>query len=132
MPPWPFKRDVACSICEAFQPRVKEARLERATRASSVSSMARPVPGPPARHPRCTGRPQSLIISKQTRDIMDLKAQMAQVLELLTKQAPAAQAPVQGLLRPQLPYPPSPRGVQGGWEEDTPSIAASGEEASFS
>ncbi|MGH0146617.1 UNVERIFIED_CONTAM: hypothetical protein FKN15_041228 [Acipenser sinensis] len=75
---------------------------------------------------------QSLPISKQARDIMDLKAQMAQVLELLAEQAPAAQAPVQAPLQPQLPYPPSPRGVQGGWEEDTLSIAASGEEASFS
>ncbi|MGH0119252.1 UNVERIFIED_CONTAM: hypothetical protein FKN15_029621 [Acipenser sinensis] len=73
--------------------------------------------------------------SKQARDILDLKAQMAQVLELLAKQALATQAPFQ----PQLPYTPSPRGVQGGWEkasqlaqEDTLSIAASGEGASFS
>ncbi|MGH0152022.1 UNVERIFIED_CONTAM: hypothetical protein FKN15_068901 [Acipenser sinensis] len=73
----------------------------------------------------------------QARDIMDLK--MAQVLELLAKQPPEAQAPVQALLQPQLPYPASPRGVQGGWEEvsqlaqeDTLSIAASGEGGSFS
>ncbi|MGH0160144.1 UNVERIFIED_CONTAM: hypothetical protein FKN15_058588 [Acipenser sinensis] len=77
--------------------------------------------------------------SKQERDIMDLKAQIGHVLELLAKQAPAAQAPVQAPLQPQLPYPPSPKGVQGGWEglpqvgqEDTLSIAASGDEASFS
>ncbi|MGH0154271.1 UNVERIFIED_CONTAM: hypothetical protein FKN15_027278 [Acipenser sinensis] len=69
--------------------------------------------------------------SRQARDIMDLKAQMAQVLELLPKQAPAATI--------AIPTPPSPRGVQGGWEEasqlvqeDTLSIAASGEGASFS
>ncbi|MGH0149329.1 UNVERIFIED_CONTAM: hypothetical protein FKN15_019544 [Acipenser sinensis] len=69
--------------------------------------------------------------SKQARDIMDLKAQMAQVLELLIKQPPAAPAPVQALLQPQVP--------QGGWEmspqlaqEDTLSIAASGDGASFS
>ncbi|MGH0153868.1 UNVERIFIED_CONTAM: hypothetical protein FKN15_025692 [Acipenser sinensis] len=77
--------------------------------------------------------------SKQSREILNIKAQMAQVLELLAKQAPAAQAPVQDPLQPQLPYPPSPRGVQGGWEEasqlvqeNTFSIAASGEGASFS
>ncbi|MGH0137099.1 UNVERIFIED_CONTAM: hypothetical protein FKN15_062852 [Acipenser sinensis] len=51
---------------------------------------------------------------------------MAQVLELLAKQALAAQAPVQAPLQPQLPYPT--------WmdvQEDTLSIAASGEGASF-
>ncbi|MGH0174423.1 UNVERIFIED_CONTAM: hypothetical protein FKN15_068329 [Acipenser sinensis] len=32
----PREREVACSICAAFQPRVKENRLERATRASSA------------------------------------------------------------------------------------------------
>ncbi|MGH0165704.1 UNVERIFIED_CONTAM: hypothetical protein FKN15_049937 [Acipenser sinensis] len=60
---------------------------------------------------------------------------MAQVLELLAKQALVVPAPLQ----PQLPYPPSPRGDQGGWEEasqlmqeDTLSIAASGDRASFS
>ncbi|RXM28492.1 hypothetical protein EOD39_9731 [Acipenser ruthenus] len=37
-----LKRDVACNICEAFVPREKEAYLERATRASSASSMAGP------------------------------------------------------------------------------------------
>ncbi|MGH0152210.1 UNVERIFIED_CONTAM: hypothetical protein FKN15_035801 [Acipenser sinensis] len=35
-----LERDVACSICAAFQPRVKENRLERVTKASSVSSVA--------------------------------------------------------------------------------------------
>ncbi|MGH0163920.1 UNVERIFIED_CONTAM: hypothetical protein FKN15_046174 [Acipenser sinensis] len=61
---------------------------------------------------------------------------MAQVLELLAKQMPAAQAPLQ----PQLPYPPSPRGVQEGWEEvsqpvqeeDMLFIATSVEGAAFS
>ncbi|MGH0118725.1 UNVERIFIED_CONTAM: hypothetical protein FKN15_005711 [Acipenser sinensis] len=77
--------------------------------------------------------------SRQARDIMDLKAQMAQVLELLAKQTPAAPAGVPALLQPQLPYPPSPRGVQGGWEEvsqlvqeDTLSRVDSGEGVSFS
>ncbi|MGH0145359.1 UNVERIFIED_CONTAM: hypothetical protein FKN15_021116 [Acipenser sinensis] len=37
-----LERDVACSICEAFQPRLKEARLERARRESSASSVAGP------------------------------------------------------------------------------------------
>ncbi|MGH0118077.1 UNVERIFIED_CONTAM: hypothetical protein FKN15_052082 [Acipenser sinensis] len=90
----------------------------------------------------CSLSPQArwVKLAKQARDIMDLKAQMAQVLELLTKQAPAAQAPVQALLQPQLPYPSRPpKGVQGGWggspqlaQEDTLSIAASGDGASFS
>ncbi|MGH0164960.1 UNVERIFIED_CONTAM: hypothetical protein FKN15_048084 [Acipenser sinensis] len=59
-------------------------------------------------------------------------------MDLKAKQVPAAQAPVQAPLQPQLPYPPSPRGVQGGWEEgsqlaqeDMLSIAASGEGTSF-
>ncbi|MGH0152717.1 UNVERIFIED_CONTAM: hypothetical protein FKN15_023201 [Acipenser sinensis] len=69
---------------------------------------------------------------------MDLKAQMAQVLELLSKQATAS-APAQATLQPQAPYLPSLQGAQGGWEgspqlaqEDALSIAASGEAASFS
>ncbi|MGH0164962.1 UNVERIFIED_CONTAM: hypothetical protein FKN15_048086 [Acipenser sinensis] len=59
-------------------------------------------------------------------------------MDLKAKQVPAAQAPVQAPLQPQLPYPPSPRGVQGGWEEasqlaqeDMLSKAASGEGTSF-
>ncbi|MGH0119139.1 UNVERIFIED_CONTAM: hypothetical protein FKN15_052968 [Acipenser sinensis] len=156
-----LKMDVACSICEAFQPRVKEARLERATRASSASSMAEPsaalgapepllhylsqdtllgIPDAQAAHSHSPS-PQARRVkrSQQAGDIMDLKAQVGQVLELLAKQTPATQAPVQAPLQHQLLYPPSPRGVQGGWEkssqlvqEDTLSIAASGEEASFS
>ncbi|MGH0149284.1 UNVERIFIED_CONTAM: hypothetical protein FKN15_018160 [Acipenser sinensis] len=146
-----LEREVACNICEAFQPRVKKACLGRATRASSASSLARPsatlgAPEPflhdlsqdplldisdvqAACSPSPSPRARRVKCSKQARDIMDLKSQMAQVLELLPKQA----------LQPQLPYPPSPRGVQGGWEEvcqavqgDMLSIAASGEEASFS
>ncbi|MGH0172539.1 UNVERIFIED_CONTAM: hypothetical protein FKN15_063033 [Acipenser sinensis] len=125
-----LERDVACNICEAFQPRVKEARLERAKRASSTSSMAGPSAALGAPEPLLHDLSQDPLLgildaqaacsrspslrarrvkrSKQARDIMDLKAQMAQ-------------------------------GVQGGWEEaslpaqeDMLSIAASGEEASFS
>ncbi|MGH0118247.1 UNVERIFIED_CONTAM: hypothetical protein FKN15_057481 [Acipenser sinensis] len=69
---------------------------------------------------------------------MDLKAQMAQVLELLSKQATAS-APAQATLQPQAPYLPSLQGAQGGWEgspqlaqEDALSIATSDEAASFS
>ncbi|MGH0123623.1 UNVERIFIED_CONTAM: hypothetical protein FKN15_012763 [Acipenser sinensis] len=69
---------------------------------------------------------------------MDLKAQMAQVLELLSKQATAS-ALAQATLQPQAPYLPSLQGAQGGWEgspqlaqEDALSIAASGDAASFS
>ncbi|MGH0158209.1 UNVERIFIED_CONTAM: hypothetical protein FKN15_062904 [Acipenser sinensis] len=53
------------------------------------------------------------------------------------KRSRQARDTVQSPLQPELPYPPSPRGVQGGWEEtsqlaqeDTHSIAASGEGAS--
>ncbi|MGH0172634.1 UNVERIFIED_CONTAM: hypothetical protein FKN15_063722 [Acipenser sinensis] len=42
-----LEREVACSICVDFQPRVKENRLERATRASSTSLVAGP------HHQRC-------------------------------------------------------------------------------
>ncbi|MGH0135277.1 UNVERIFIED_CONTAM: hypothetical protein FKN15_061392 [Acipenser sinensis] len=140
-----LKRDVACSICAAFQPRVKEARLERAMKASSVSPMAGPSVALGAPEPLLHDLSQEPLLdiidaqasrsrfpSPQTRrvkrfrlarDIMDLKAQMAQVLELLAKQA----------LQPQLSYP------QGGWkeasqlaQEDTLSIAASREGASSS
>ncbi|MGH0139494.1 UNVERIFIED_CONTAM: hypothetical protein FKN15_071848 [Acipenser sinensis] len=129
-----LERDVACSICEAFQPRVKEARLERATRSSSASSMAGLSAALGAPEPLLHDLSQDPLLgfsdvqaarslssslqarrvkrSKQARDIMDLKAQMAQVLELLAKQAPAAQAPIQALLQPQLPYP-LPQGSTG-------------------
>ncbi|MGH0140395.1 UNVERIFIED_CONTAM: hypothetical protein FKN15_005156 [Acipenser sinensis] len=77
--------------------------------------------------------------SKQARDIIDLKAQMVQVLELLSKQAAVAPAAVPAPIQPQLPYPPSPRGHQGGWEEvsqlaqeDMLSIVTSGDGASCS
>ncbi|MGH0126193.1 UNVERIFIED_CONTAM: hypothetical protein FKN15_026667 [Acipenser sinensis] len=87
----------------------------------------------------CGDGERRVTCSKQTRDIMDLKAQKTQVLELLAKQAPAAPAAVSTLLQPQLPYPPSPRRDHGGWDEasqlvqeDMLSIAASGDGASFS
>ncbi|MGH0168983.1 UNVERIFIED_CONTAM: hypothetical protein FKN15_055776 [Acipenser sinensis] len=130
-----LKRDVACSICAAFQPQVRENRLERATRASSASSVAGPsaalgAPEPllhelsqdpqldiqTPRPPRsCSPSPQERRVKnlKQARDIMDLKAQSAQVLELLLKQAHAAPAAVPAPILPQLPYPLSPRGDQG-------------------
>ncbi|MGH0143904.1 UNVERIFIED_CONTAM: hypothetical protein FKN15_050247 [Acipenser sinensis] len=126
-----LERDVACSICEAFQPRVKEACLERATRVSSASSMARPSVALGAPEPLLHDLSQDPLLgmpdaqaarshspspqarrvkrSKQARDIMDLKDQMAQALELLAKQAPVAQAPLQ----PQLPYSPLPQGSSG-------------------
>ncbi|MGH0116145.1 UNVERIFIED_CONTAM: hypothetical protein FKN15_074786 [Acipenser sinensis] len=98
-----LERDLACSICKAFQRRVKEARLERATRASSASSMAglSAALGAPelllhdlsqdpllgihnaqASHSRSPSlQTRRVQHSKQLRDIMDLKAQMAQVGE---------------------------------------------------
>ncbi|MGH0117848.1 UNVERIFIED_CONTAM: hypothetical protein FKN15_003879 [Acipenser sinensis] len=122
------EKDVAYSIFEAFQPRVKEAHLGRATRASSASSMAGPSAALGAPEPLLhdlsqdplLGIPDAQAIrsrspspqarrvnrSKHARGIMALKAQMAQVLELLAKQEPAAQASVQGLLQPQLLFPP--------------------------
>ncbi|MGH0181810.1 UNVERIFIED_CONTAM: hypothetical protein FKN15_023448 [Acipenser sinensis] len=134
--------------------------MERATRASSVSSMAGSSAALGAPEPLLHDLSQDPLLnipdaqassshspslqvrrvkrSKQVKDIMDLKAQMAQVLELLAKQAMAAPASVQAPLQPKLPSP-SPRGVHGGLEkasqlaqEDTPSIVASGEGASFS
>ncbi|XP_058865945.1 uncharacterized protein LOC131708048 [Acipenser ruthenus] len=121
-----FERDVACNVCEAFQPKVKEAHLERARKESSASYAARFISAKRVKR------------SRQARDIMDLKAQMAQLLELLSKQTTAS-APAQAPLQPQAPYSPSPQGAQGGWEgspqlaqEDALSIAASGDAASFS
>ncbi|MGH0161436.1 UNVERIFIED_CONTAM: hypothetical protein FKN15_064024 [Acipenser sinensis] len=92
--------------------------------------------------PRCCSlslQARRVKCSKQTRDIMDLKVQMAQVLELLTRQqAPAAPAAAPALPLPAVPYPPSPRGDQSKWEalsqmaeEDALSIAASWGESSF-
>ncbi|MGH0121767.1 UNVERIFIED_CONTAM: hypothetical protein FKN15_075515 [Acipenser sinensis] len=112
----------ACTFGRITQLRAKEACLERATRASSTSSMAGllaalgasepllhdlsqdPLLGIPdvqATHSRSPS-PQVRTVkrSKQARDIMDLKAQVAQVLKLLAKQTP-----VQAPLQPQLPYP---------------------------
>ncbi|MGH0119877.1 UNVERIFIED_CONTAM: hypothetical protein FKN15_059258 [Acipenser sinensis] len=64
---------------------------------------------------------------------------MAQVLEFLSQQAAAAPAAVPAPILPQVPFPPSPRGDQGEWEEtpqpaqeDTLSIAPSWDRASFS
>ncbi|MGH0151504.1 UNVERIFIED_CONTAM: hypothetical protein FKN15_052691 [Acipenser sinensis] len=116
-----LKREGACSICTAFQPRVKESMLERATRAISMSSVAEPsaalgAPEPIlhelsqdplldiASHSRSPS-PQARRVkrSKQARDIMDLKAQMAQVLDLLSRQAPAAPATAPAPTLPQVP-----------------------------
>ncbi|MGH0147579.1 UNVERIFIED_CONTAM: hypothetical protein FKN15_010872 [Acipenser sinensis] len=148
--PHATERDVACIICKAFQPRMKEVRLERARKESSASYAAGssaalgspdavPLDSPlskPNAQRNCSQSPAAKRVkrSKQARGIMDLKAQMAQVLELLSKQATAA-APVQTPLQPQV----SPLPAQGGWEgapqlaqEDALSIAASGDAASLS
>ncbi|MBN3274129.1 ATP5H synthase, partial [Polyodon spathula] len=109
-----LERDVACSICGAFHPQVKEAWLDRATRASSASSMAGssvalgapesllrdlsqdPLLGNPdtqvSRSHSPSPQARRVKRSRQSTDIMDLKAQMAQVVEFLGKQAPAAMA----------------------------------------
>ncbi|MGH0152652.1 UNVERIFIED_CONTAM: hypothetical protein FKN15_043533 [Acipenser sinensis] len=149
-----LERDVACSVCKAFQPRVKEARLERARKESSASYAAGlsaafgspddapldSLPDIPSAQRNRSPSPAAKRVkrSRHARDIMDLKAQMAQVLELLSKQATAS-APAQARLQPQAPYPPYPQGAQEGWEgspqlaqEDALSIAASGDAASFS
>ncbi|MGH0166138.1 UNVERIFIED_CONTAM: hypothetical protein FKN15_001293 [Acipenser sinensis] len=126
-----LERDVACSICEAFQPRVKEACLERATKASSASSMTGqsvalgapepllhdlsqdPLLGiPDAQAARiCSPSPQVRRVkcSKQARDIMDIKAQMDQVLELLAKQA-LGKRRISWRKRTHSPYWPLERG----------------------
>ncbi|MGH0140990.1 UNVERIFIED_CONTAM: hypothetical protein FKN15_018825 [Acipenser sinensis] len=147
-----LERDVACSICEALQPRMKEAHLERTRKESSGAAGLSAALGSPEAVPQdsplsipnaqCNRSPspaaKQVKHSKQAMDIMDLKAQMAQVLELLSKQATAA-APVQAPLQPQAPYPPSPQRVQREWEgspqlaqEDALSIAASSDAALFS
>ncbi|MGH0155830.1 UNVERIFIED_CONTAM: hypothetical protein FKN15_052545 [Acipenser sinensis] len=140
-----LERDVACSVCEAFQLWVKEACLERVRKESSASYAAglsaafgspdeaplHSLPDIPSAQRNHSPSPAAKWVkcSKQAIDIMDLKAQMAQVLELLSKQATAS-APAQAPLQPQAPYPPSPQGTQGGWEgspqlaqEDALSIA---------
>ncbi|MGH0178801.1 UNVERIFIED_CONTAM: hypothetical protein FKN15_077968 [Acipenser sinensis] len=104
-----LKREVACSICAAFQPRVKENRLERATKASSASSVAGPSTALRAKEPL----------------LHDLS------------QDPLLDIPMH---RPPVVAPHLRRregGDQGGWEEasqqeDTLSIAASGDGASLS
>ncbi|MGH0127688.1 UNVERIFIED_CONTAM: hypothetical protein FKN15_021518 [Acipenser sinensis] len=102
---------MACSICEAFQPRVKETRLGRATRASSASSMAG--------LSTALGAPEPLLHDLSQDPLRDI---------------PDVQAP-----RSHSPSLQGEGGVQAGWEEasqlaqeDTLSIAASGEGASFS
>ncbi|MGH0161957.1 UNVERIFIED_CONTAM: hypothetical protein FKN15_076193 [Acipenser sinensis] len=94
-----LEREVACSICAAFQPRVKENRLERARKASSVSSVAGPSAALGAPEPLLCDLSQDPLLdipdvqapqshspspqarrgkrSRQARDIMDHKAQMA-------------------------------------------------------
>ncbi|MGH0153925.1 UNVERIFIED_CONTAM: hypothetical protein FKN15_068763 [Acipenser sinensis] len=136
------KFDMIVPILEKMQDK-----LERATKVSSTSSVAGPSAAlgapepllhdlsqhplldiPDAQAPRsCAPSPQARRVkrSRQARDIMDLKAQ--------------ALATVPTPMQPQLPYPPSSRRDQGGWEEasqlvqkDTLSIVASGDGASFS
>ncbi|MGH0168949.1 UNVERIFIED_CONTAM: hypothetical protein FKN15_055810 [Acipenser sinensis] len=103
-------------ICKAFQPRVCHNRLNRAMGINVPSPTEEPsavLRAPPpllqlsqcpsqeipcAQAPTSTSRNSSLSPqarrvkrSRQTRDIMDFKAQMAQVLELLSRQqVPAA------------------------------------------
>ncbi|MGH0180480.1 UNVERIFIED_CONTAM: hypothetical protein FKN15_004337 [Acipenser sinensis] len=96
-------RDVACNICEAFQPQV-----------SSASFMAGPLAALSAPKPLLHDLSQDPLLdisdvqaarsrstspqakrSKQARDIMDLKAHMVQVLELLAKQTGHTFGPVE-------------------------------------
>ncbi|MGH0162913.1 UNVERIFIED_CONTAM: hypothetical protein FKN15_043838 [Acipenser sinensis] len=143
-----LERDVACSGCEAFQPMVKEARLQRAREESTAPYAAGPSAAfgspdnafldsmseiPSAQRNRSPA-PKRVKRSKQARDIINLKAQMAQVLDLLSKQA-AASAPVQPPLQPQASSPQE----RQGWgsppqltQENALSIAASGDAASLS
>ncbi|MGH0157717.1 UNVERIFIED_CONTAM: hypothetical protein FKN15_038389 [Acipenser sinensis] len=106
-----LERKMACSICAAFQPRIRENRLEMATRANSMSSVA----GPSA----ALGSPEPLHHELSQDPLLDI---------------PDAQDPV------VAPHPLRQEGGdQGGWEEasqlaqeDTLSIAASEDRASFS
>ncbi|RXM99183.1 hypothetical protein EOD39_11973 [Acipenser ruthenus] len=97
----------------------------------------------PRPKPRCrSSSPQARRVkrSRQARDIMDLKAQMTQVLELLSRQqAPVALVEVPALIPlAHAPVPGSPMEAQAELkpqplmaEEDTLSIAASWGESSF-
>ncbi|MGH0118750.1 UNVERIFIED_CONTAM: hypothetical protein FKN15_005736 [Acipenser sinensis] len=118
--------------------------MERATRASSASSMAGSSAALGASKPLLHDLSQDPLLnipdaqasrshspslqvrrvkrSKQVTDNMDLKAQMAQVLELLAKQAMAAQASVQAPLQPKLPSP-LPQGSSGWMGKGIPAGA---------
>ncbi|MGH0148035.1 UNVERIFIED_CONTAM: hypothetical protein FKN15_011787 [Acipenser sinensis] len=117
-----LERDVACSICEAFQPRVKEAHLERARKESSASYAAGSPLGsaddvlldstpdiPNAQRNRSPSPAAKRVKRlKQAWDIMDLKAQMAQG----TESSQVAQEnmvcdPVPAAVRPALGDPTS-------------------------
>ncbi|MGH0173357.1 UNVERIFIED_CONTAM: hypothetical protein FKN15_064662 [Acipenser sinensis] len=87
-----LERDVACSICVAFQPRVKEARLERATKASSASSVA----GPSA----ALGAPEPFLHDRSQDPLLDIPdAQTSRSRSPNTSQAgvrDCTTAPVEG------------------------------------
>ncbi|MGH0162788.1 UNVERIFIED_CONTAM: hypothetical protein FKN15_043332 [Acipenser sinensis] len=130
-----LEREMSCSICAAFQPRVKEHRLVRQVlhpqwpdhwrllephSPSSMTCPRTPCWTSPMRRPPLYSLPISA----------GEKGEAAQVLELLASPSSVA-APIA--------IPPSPRGAQGRWDEasqlvqeDTLSIAASGDGASFS
>ncbi|MGH0132977.1 UNVERIFIED_CONTAM: hypothetical protein FKN15_020895 [Acipenser sinensis] len=133
-----LKRAVTCIICAAFQPRVRENRLEKATRMSSASSVAgqsaalgAPEPLlhdlsqdtlldiPDTQAPSCcppSPQARRVKLSKLGKDVMDLKAQMAQVLELLAKQTPTAPTTIP-------PPPPLPQWRSGWMERGVPAGA---------
>ncbi|MGH0120404.1 UNVERIFIED_CONTAM: hypothetical protein FKN15_039207 [Acipenser sinensis] len=100
-----LEREVACSICMAFQPQVKENRLERATRASSASSVTGPSAALGAPEPLLHELSQDPLLSQAPRSPSP------------SPQAPAAPTAAPAPTMLQVPYPPTPRGDQGEQEE---------------
>ncbi|MGH0121377.1 UNVERIFIED_CONTAM: hypothetical protein FKN15_072411 [Acipenser sinensis] len=86
-----------CDICAAFQHQVLRKRLDRAMGMECLSPVA---------------EPQIVKPSRQARDIMDLKAQMAQVMELLVRQQTAATPSAVPTVPVPVPAHVSPKGVQ--------------------
>ncbi|MGH0151946.1 UNVERIFIED_CONTAM: hypothetical protein FKN15_033225 [Acipenser sinensis] len=154
-----------CNICMAFQSRVHRNRLNRAMEIDILSSMGEPSVAlwaqtsllqlsqspsqeiPYAQAPALTPRsrspsPQARRVkrSRQARDMMDFKAQMAQAFELLSRQQASAVLVEVPALIPLVPAP-VPRSSMGAQaepepqplmvEEDTLSIAASWGESYF-
>ncbi|MGH0136305.1 UNVERIFIED_CONTAM: hypothetical protein FKN15_032346 [Acipenser sinensis] len=108
-----LERDGAYSVCEAFQPRLAGPSAALGAPDDLSQDSLLDIPNVQAAHSRSPSPQARQLCSKQARNIMDLKAQMAQVLELLAKQAPAAQARSGSAAAPISIPPPPPRECRG-------------------